>query len=280
MPAPDQLLVSYGARYDLIRSELAAAIGRAWALAGGVSDRHLAVFVRLAVPLVQGAQQATAAITTAYLAAMIDELTGAPPAAAAVDARRLSGPAIRGTPPSEVYARPIITARRMLSEGRTLTDALNAARARALNTAQTDVVLAHRAAAAAVLEADARIVGYRRVLTGRSCMLCATASSQRYRRGDLMPIHDHCDCRVSPITGDADPGRIVNRQLLANLRQQGGSTYWKDRGFVDVDDDGTFRVRRAGVDEPQALRVAVREHGELGPTLVDADHAWTGTADL
>jgi hypothetical protein len=115
-----------------------------------------------------------------------------------------------------------------------------------------------------VLEQDDRIHFYRRVLTGRSCMFCATASTQRYRGSDLMPLHGRCDCAVAPIFGDEDPGQVINHQVLSKLKAKGPG-YWKERGFVDANGDPIEPGREGPV--------AVRQHGELGPTLVDRhDH--------
>jgi hypothetical protein len=78
------------------------------------------------------------------------------------------------------------------------------------------------------------IVGYRRVLTGKSCMFCAAAATKVYGRGDLAPLHAHCDCSVTPVFLGADVGLDLNRQVLDNLKAQ-GKGYWKQRGFVDND---------------------------------------------
>lgn len=76
------------------------------------------------------------------------------------------------------------------------------------------------------------IVGYRRVLTGRSCVFCATASTKIYRRGGLMPLHAHCDCSVAPVFVGDDPAFDLNREVLDNLKAR-GRKYWEQRGFVD-----------------------------------------------
>ena len=124
-----------------------------------------------------------------------------------------------------------------------------------------------------------RFTAHRRVLTGRSCMFCATASTQRYRVDQLMPLHNHCDCAVAPIIGDADPGQIINHDLLGSLKKAGGSKYWKQRGLVDIDQDGNFLVAGPG-GTSRVLQVAERQHGELGPVLVDRHDDFTSPADI
>lgn len=125
------------------------------------------------------------------------------------------------------------------------------------------------------MAADKRIVGYRRVLTGfRSCRFCAVASTQRYHKKDLLPLHYACDCVVAAIWGTEDPGWIINRELLNRLQQDSDrQDYWNQHGFVD--DHGN------PVTSPKKIRwanrdVTVKEHGELGPTLVSDKHHFTG----
>lgn len=139
-----------------------------------------------------------------------------------------------------------------------------------------------------------QIVGYRRVLTGKSCMFCAAASTQIYglpglrreklndsnsvllangrrRRvipqarqygpaSGLMPLHAHCDCSVAPVFIGWDPAYSLNAQVLSNLKSQ-GKGYWKQRGFVD--NDGNPLDPTA---VPDALGASV-DHPEVGPVL-------------
>jgi hypothetical protein len=84
------------------------------------------------------------------------------------------------------------------------------------------------------------VVGWRRVLTGISCTWCATVSTQRYRTAESADFgHQRCDCTVAPIIGDADPGRVINRPVLQQLRKR-GTKYWDD-GYVNP--DGTPALR-------------------------------------
>lgn len=43
------------------------------------------------------------------------------------------------------------------------------------------------------------IVGYERVPDGDACKLCNLAAGQRYRKPNLMPIHNRCGCGVRPL---------------------------------------------------------------------------------
>lgn len=107
------------------------------------------------------------------------------------------------------------------------------------------------------------IVGYRRTLTGRSCMFCAAASTRIYRRGDLMPLHAHCDCGVAPVLIGADPAFALNAQVLSNLKAK-GKAYWKQSGFVDNDGNPIDPT-----DVPESAAASV-DHPEVGPVLLAA----------
>lgn len=256
------VLERYAQRMAALRQAASDGVGQAWDNLGGYDEADVAAFLDSAVPLVVASQAQAANLTDAYLAVE----AGRSPLG--IDPAKVTGPALRaGIPPAEVYRRSFVEVWKALKDGTDWADAVAAGRARAAATAHTDVQLAMRGAAHEVMQRDRNIVGYRRVLTGRSCALCATASTQRYRREQLLPIHGNCDCSVAPIVGNRDPGRIVNRQLVRDLKAAGGPEWWKDRG-VTVEGDQVLV-------DGKPLRTAVHEHGELGPVLANADHAFT-----
>jgi hypothetical protein len=257
------VILRYQQRYGALRASTVAQVEDAWRRFGGLDDAAGERFVAAVVPIVGTAQATTANLLAAYLRALSMQATGEAPNYT-IDPAAVTGEALRGVPPDEVYRRPVVTARAAVSNGNALDVALRIAQRRAGITADIDVALAQRAATVHVLEQDDRIHFYRRVLTGRSCMFCATASTQRYRGSDLMPLHGRCDCAVAPIFGDEDPGQVINHQVLSKLKAKGPG-YWKERGFVDANGDPIEPGREGPV--------AVRQHGELGPTLVDRhDH--------
>ncbi len=152
----------------------------------------------------------------------------------------LTGAAVRaGTSPDEVYRRPFVTTWTSLKKGTPWVDAVGAGRARAAGSAAMDVALSTRAAARSVGESDDRIQGWERVPDGSACAFCILVSGQRYRTEALMPLHNNCGCSVEPIL---DASRISSRGVLS-------------------DGDGTT--------------AAIRDHGELGPVIVDGDHGFT-----
>lgn len=280
-PRPESALVAaYTVRFNRIRATVGTAVGQMWDRVAGLDDSDADAFAAAAARMALAGQAAAAAGVDGYLAAILSVLTGERTAPLGLPADVVTGAAARnGADPIEVYHRGVVTARTALAAGRSFDRAMAAGRQRMVGSAEMDVALAQRAATAEILSRR-DVVGYRRVLTGRSCMFCATASTQRYRSGELMPLHDRCDCGVAPIVGDRDPGRVVNRDLLGELKRRGGSAHWKEHGFVEVDDDGGFVVQARGAGETRVLAVVTREHGELGPVLADAAHDFTGPGDL
>lgn len=159
-----------------------------------------------------------------------------------VDRAALIGAGARaGTPPEQVYRRPFVTVWSALQAGSQWDDAVSQGLARATSTAATDVQLAMRGTLREVGEADDLILGYQRVPDGNACNFCQLAAGQRYHSSDLMPIHSHCGCGVDVITGTQRPNFS---------------------GKLEND------------------QVAVAEHGELGPVLVDPAHDFTSLSDI
>lgn len=139
------------------------------------------------------------------------------------------GPGLRGGAAlTEVYARPVITVRRVLADGGTVLDALRAGRARAVQSIETDAQLAYRDGAARAMAGNLSVQGYRRVPNGGACLLCLMASTQRYHVRDLMPIHPTCHCGVATIIGSRDPGLILGPRVLGEIKRTGAADdlYW------------------------------------------------------
>lgn len=131
---------------------------------------------------------------------------------------------------------------------------LDAAVNRAGSVADLDMQMTARNQAAKTLSGSRGVItGWRRVIhpelsKGGTCGLCVAASDRIYHVDQLMPIHALCNCVPLPIRDGNDPGSLLNKQDLARLYEQGGSTSGKD-------------LKRT--------RYKVNEHGELGPVLTD-----------
>lgn len=267
-----RLIRNYHARLTSIREGTSIRVGAAWDTLGGIGDSELAAFSARAAVLVKAGQVATVRLTDGYLGAYIGSVLKRPARAQGILPEVVTGAAVRGgVAPVEVYARPIITARTALSQGRTLTAALAAGRARATGTAETDVMLTHRATASEFLQREPRVRGYQRVLSGRSCDLCAIASTQVYRSDELMPIHDHCDCGVDPLIGDErGAGRIINRDRYEEMKSSGAIDRISNQRAV-------ARAKESG---DLGSLIATETHGELGPLITVAGQRFTGPGDV
>lgn len=167
--------------------------------------------------------------------------------------------------PAQVYGRVFDAARyRITAHGHDLDQARTYASARAAHVAATDVMLADRAQARQTMRVRG-VQRYRRVLRpylgsgGPVCGLCIVASDRTYFVEDLLPIHADCRCAVVPVGSDADPGKTLNRDdLTALYRAAGGNTGRKLK----------------------TVRVAITEHGELGPVLSYGHHNQRGLSEV
>lgn len=299
MPTPAEAVVrAHGRQMGRLRAATERGVGAAWDRLGSWNRRDVSRFVDLAVPMVAAAQTQAAAITEAYLLQLAGVVAGKTVLPKGISAKDVTGAAVRnGTPPETVYERPFVSHWKALSDGHPWVEAIEMGRSRATGAAFMDVSLAGRQAArqTMLVHEDLDIVGYRRVLVGRSCRFCAVASTQRYHIEDLMPLHPACNCDVVPIWGVEDPGRILNDTLYAKVRQDSPEGFmgmvlgphkdrkdWDQFGFVDEDGNP---VEMSAKETREAIRkanadVVVREHGELGPTLASDKHQFTGSDDI
>lgn len=249
------------------------------------------------LPRLRAGQLQVDALTRAYLSQIADEVGwGKPDTPTPLE--ELTAP--RGVPPEEVYTRPVKTVNLELSRGASLPEALAAGRARLMSLVRTDMALAERASGHHTMRRY-RAAGrmYRRVLTGKEdCALCIIASTQRYFVGNLMPIHPTCDCKVAPLPKGTRPGvQVIDQALLdsthnqvaqhlfnSDTRERGRNQILGGRGKADYhklkftrnETTGAYEIDGKSIDH----LIAIRRHGELGPTLTWRDHHFTGPSDL
>jgi hypothetical protein len=267
----------YQRRYGQLTADVVARVEAIWDQTGGLTEADARRFRRAVTPVSIASQRATRQLVISYLQSLAQQLTDE-----RIPYRVADIIDVRGITSEVEWQRPIVEARMAIARENPFDEAIRRGRQRAADLARADVMLTQRATTAAALSADSRVVGYRRVLTGVSCVFCATVSTQRYKSSELMPVHQHCDCTVAPIIGTEDPGRVVNADLLDRLRTL-GPQYWMQRGY-GVDEDGNVFVRANSTSNEWSDRltpqVAVREHGEFGPVLVDPLDNFTGPQDL
>lgn len=223
-------------------------------------DDDMERFVAEVVGVVESGQKSISKLTNSHLDALARRagMTPSPAVKPQYDVRQ-------GTTTAEVYARPFATVHYELSKGSSMTAAVATAGQRLQTLVATDMQLAQARTAHLRMRGDSRVVGWQRVLGGgESCPLCAIASTQRYRRSDLMPIHQNCRCSVAAIYGDSDPGQVINAERLASVQSQ-----LKDQGFEYT--AGAFKTDR---------QIRVRTNGELGPLLTWSDQSFRSAADI
>lgn len=118
-----------------------------------------------------------------------------------------------------------------------------------------DMAMANRSAFRNAVNAAPKgvIVGYRRVLhpelaqSGQSCGLCIAASTRIYKKKDLMPLHNLCNCEPVEIVKGRDVGQQINDEDLDTLYGAAG--------------DSTHRTDLSNT------KWKVFDHPELGPVL-------------
>lgn len=278
-------------RFVAIQDQAVAMSLAAWDSLGDWTSPAMAEeWAELWLPISDAAVEAVMEATDGYLAVVTDADAGF------VDA--LTASLLRGITAGLYAARPLSTVLTELSRGALWEDAVKAGRNRVAEMMAADVSLGQRRVADEWVGSN-RIVGYRRTLTGMSCALCAVASTQRYHRRNLMPIHNHCDCGVAAIYGEDDPGHVINERLLDDLKRQGGPEVW-DRPY-GLDEQGRLRRRKTEVvrdadgnpvinpktGRPRTRMVLgdevspqIRDHGEMGRVLWAPGDHFLGPNDL
>lgn len=265
MATPEALLDRQSRLREALRVRVEGTLRRSWASLGSWNDADVDRLLAQVVPVVEAAQVQVAAITEVYLAELMSSLLGEGVAVAGVASGMTN---LRPVPVDEVYRRPFVDHWTALKGGATFEVALGIGLNRLLRLGEDDLSLAHRRTALTVLSSEDRVTGFRRVVRPEiarsgSCGLCAAASTQIYKRDDLLPIHTRCNCDVMPIVRassgqERDPGRRVNDADVAAIYKAAGSTKGKDL---------------------KEVRLAVSEHGELGPVLRNAGDRFTTEAE-
>lgn len=272
----DALILAEREARNKVRDQVSSYATHLWTGLGDWRDEDVARFVSQVVPRVQAGQNMTARMTDTFL----NTLTGKQ-SAGMVGLDGLRG----GVSLEEVYRRPALTMRAELAAGKSFPEAQAAAVTRLQSLVASDMQLANTRQAhhnlAGVGRSSTRsssgrrrLVGrgetqfYRRTLVGpKNCALCMIASTQRYRVGDLMPIHPGCNCGIDPLTAaEAAAGQVIDPAFLEQIHEEVG------RAFGQSD--------RAGRAIDYRKLVAVQQHGEYGPVLSWSRHGFTGPAQL
>lgn len=231
-----------------LRRLVEQALAASWNGLPGHDRENLDEWLSKAVPAVAQAQRASAALTDAYIA----QAMGRGPIG--IDPSEVIGAAVRnGADPVEVYERPFITLWGGLGKDLAYEDAAAKALARATSTGAMDVQLTMRASAEHIDTADRNLFGYRRVANPTACKFCKEVDGA-YVKGSLgfvLALHNGCGCGLEVLKEPHDLARLLPDGTPADPQER----------------------ERLGY--PAVPNVAIAEHGELGPVLVDPSHHFT-----
>ena len=255
MPDPDslnRLTEAYDSQVHSIRQQITAFGQAYWDSLPHYRASAVEDMIQAITPRVTAGQLRIADLTRAYLAQCARELgwkVVLPP----IDQDEIRS--ARGVDPRIVYRRPAVDVYTALAAGKPLPQAAAEGRLRLTQLIGGDMQLAKvHASRQSMRGYPEEGQFYRRVLTGReNCALCVVASTQRYYRGDLLPIHPGCDCDVQPLP----PGLAVNQVIDEDLLEQVHQITADRLGVSD----------RGGRTPDYRKLLTVSEHGEYGPTL-------------
>ena len=248
----NRLTEAYDGQVHAIRQQITAFGQAYWDSLPHYRASAVEDMIEAITPRVTAGQLRIADLTRAYLAQCARELgwnVVLPP----IDQAEIIG--ARGVDPRVVYRRPAVDVYTALAAGKPLPQAAAEGRLRLTQLIGGDMQLAKvHASRQSMRGYPEEGQFYRRVLTGReNCALCVVASTQRYYRGDLLPIHPGCDCGVQPLP----PGLAVNQVIDEDLLEQVHQVAADRLGVSD----------RGGRTPDYRKLLTVSEHGEYGPTL-------------
>ena len=246
-----------------IRDRLVDFATSLWGGMGSWRDADVDRFVEQIVPRVRAGEVAVARLTDAYLSSM----TGARPVGV-VDLSAIRN----GVQPEDVYRRPAVTLYTGLSEGKSFTDAQKSAAARVVDLVRTDLQLSMTHQAQSNLGRGGMRMFQRTLTGGENCALCAIASTQRYWKEDLLPIHPGCDCGVAPWFGEDT--WVINQEELEKVHGLVASQ------FGDSDRNARMLPGGSNPRSDYLDLIVTREHGEYGPTLTWKANKFTGPKDI
>ncbi|MFC3231844.1 hypothetical protein [Streptomyces nitrosporeus] len=213
-----------------------------------------------------GGQRQVAALTTSYLEQLYRELDG-PSNRVNIDFDQVTGRALRDVDPEAVYRRPFKEIWNALDKDVAFDVAFERGTHRLETIAKTDLQLVRTHTVREVGEDMPRFSYTVRELQGEyDCALCMIASTQRYHKRDLAPIHPGCDCLVKLVTADEDPGQVVDEERLERIH--------------DLVEEALGKSDRGGRAVDYRKIIVANYHGEIGPVLGYAGQRFTGPDDI
>jgi hypothetical protein len=223
-------------------------------------------FQRRTLPIILAGERQVATLTASYLEQLYKEIDDKAKRVA-LDLDAVTGKSLRGVDPIEVYGRPFTEVYTALSKGTPLDAAVSQGAHRLETLVKTDLQLARTHTARDVADDMPKFTYTVRELQGEyDCALCIVASTQRYLKKDLAPIHPGCDCLIKTVTADEDPGQVIDEEKLRQIHDAVEAALGQsDRGGRALD------YRKI---------LVTNDHGELGPVLGFAGQHFTSRTDI
>ncbi|MEU7039847.1 hypothetical protein AB0A77_02160 [Streptomyces varsoviensis] len=258
--------LQYDAAVRRVWSTVVGRVGRSWTDLGSWRNDDVKAFQKAALPLLQGGQRQVASLTATYLEQLYKEITDEK-VRVDLDFDAVTGAALRGVDPADVYERPFKEVWTALSVGEPLEVAVERGGRRLESIAKTDLQLTRTHTAREVADEMPGVTYTVREPVGEyNCALCLIASTQRYHKRKLLPIHPGCDCLVKLVKADYDPGQVIDEDKLQRIHDAVEAALGThDRGGRAVD------YRKI---------IVQHEHGEIGPVLGYRNQRFTGPDDL
>ncbi|MET7939627.1 hypothetical protein [Streptomyces sp. NPDC005302] len=223
-------------------------------------------FQRRTLPMILAGERQIAKLTSSYLQQLYKEVD-ASAGRVALDLDAVTGTALRGVDPVEVYERPFKTVWTALGNGDPLDVAVDQGSHRLETILKTDLQLARTHTVRDVSDDLPKFEYTVRELQGEyDCALCMIAATQRYHKKDLAPIHPGCDCLVKTVTADYDPGQVIDEARLEQIHDAVEAAI------------GTFDRGGRAVDYRKII--VANDHGEIGPVLGYRGQRFTGPDDI
>ena len=170
-------------------------------------DDDLRAFTATVAPHVNGAKQASLAVSTGYYAALLD-----------VRAPALT---VADVPTSFSAESGFIVARKALGDGLPIVDAARMGRSAVEASVRDLVISTSRASGDAVAESvDLQVVGWRRNAEANSCDWCAALDGVVFMTatdGDFG--HDRCNCTLEPVTGERPARTVTARDVRLGIAE-------------------------------------------------------------
>ncbi|MFD5161057.1 hypothetical protein ACFWMJ_23760 [Streptomyces hawaiiensis] len=261
-----RLDLRYGASVRGIWTNVLGRVNRSFTGLGSWRDADVRAFQRQALPIILAGERQIASLTASYTEQLYRDANGWGPRVS-LDMDSVTGTALRGVDPVEVYERPFKELRAALSNGASLDDAVTRGAHRLETLAKTDLQLARTHTVREVAADMPRFEYTVRELQGEyDCALCMIASTQRYHKRELAPIHPGCDCLVKTVTADYDPGQVIDEERLERIHE--------------LVEEALGRHDRGGRTVDYRKIIVANDHGEIGPVLGFAGQRFTGPDDI